>query len=130
VTICVRGWTATVRPPASYTTGLKNTQKVAYGETAIPNAGLEEDHLIPLEVGGAPSDPKNLWPEPRSGYAPAGRAASDKDLVENMLKAKVCSGLMQLGDAQLAIAADWTSQKVAASAWASANPGAVAGGGE
>jgi hypothetical protein len=26
----------------------------------------EEDHFIPLELGGAPRNPKNLWPEPRS----------------------------------------------------------------
>jgi hypothetical protein len=23
----------------------------------------EEDHLISLELGGAPRDPKNLWPQ-------------------------------------------------------------------
>jgi hypothetical protein len=26
----------------------------------------EEDHLIPLELGGAAHNPKNLWPEPRT----------------------------------------------------------------
>jgi len=27
----------------------------------------EEDHLVPLEVGGNPHDPRNLWPEPLHG---------------------------------------------------------------
>jgi len=27
-------------------------------------ANYEEDHFIPLEVGGNPEDPGNLWPEP------------------------------------------------------------------
>src|SRR5256885_9038407 len=56
-TICVSGWTATIRPPSSYTTNLKNQQKIIYGEADIPNSDLEEDHLVPLELGGAPRDP-------------------------------------------------------------------------
>lgn len=106
-TICVRGWTATVRPPLAYTAALKNRQKIEYGETAIPNAGLEEDHLIPLELGGAPRDPRNLWPEPRTGYVAAGRAAGDKDRVENALRVEVCAGRLMLAEAQRQIAADW-----------------------
>jgi hypothetical protein len=26
-------------------------------------SSFELDHLVPLELGGAPSDPRNLWPE-------------------------------------------------------------------
>lgn len=63
-TICVSGWTATVRPPASYTTGLKIQQIVQYGYGDTHTSSYEEDHLIPLELGGAPSDARNLWPEP------------------------------------------------------------------
>ena len=33
-TVCVRGWTATVRPPTSYTSALKVRQMAEYGETA------------------------------------------------------------------------------------------------
>jgi hypothetical protein len=28
---------------------------------------FEEDHFIPLAVGGSPRSPKNLWPEPYEG---------------------------------------------------------------
>ena len=64
-TICVSGWTATVRPPASYTTALKIQQIADYGYTDTSTADYEEDHFIPLELGGSPTDPGNLWPEPR-----------------------------------------------------------------
>ena len=47
-TICVPGWTAKVRPPASYTTALKNRQKAGYGEADLPNSALEEDHVRPV----------------------------------------------------------------------------------
>ena len=55
-TICVRGWTTTVRPPTSYTSALKLRQMTAYGE-AGPPAAYQEDHLISLELGGDPTDP-------------------------------------------------------------------------
>src|ERR1700712_2183060 len=80
-TICVSGWTATVRPPTSYTNKLKAQQiaEYAYSDTSLSD--YEEDHLIPLELGGAPRDAQNLWPEPR--YEAGGYTASDKDTVEN-----------------------------------------------
>ncbi|NJC73466.1 hypothetical protein HC031_27625 [Planosporangium thailandense] len=109
-TICVTGWTATIRPPASYTTALKNRQKIPYGEADIPNSELEEDHLIPLELGGAPRDPDNLWPEPRTsaGTTDSGEAAEDKDREETALKVQVCRGDITLDEAQQQILADWT----------------------
>jgi hypothetical protein len=63
-TICVSGYTTRVRPSTSYTNALKRTQITEYGYTDTNLADYEEDHLIPLELGGHPSDPRNLWPEP------------------------------------------------------------------
>jgi hypothetical protein len=91
-TICVRGWTATVRPPADYTNSLKLQQMPEYGESGAPSA-YQEDHLISLELGGDPTDPKNLWPEPYP-------RAADVDRVENDLNAQVCSGELSLAEAQ------------------------------
>ena len=91
-TICRRGWTATVRPPTSYTSALKLRQMSAYGETGPPSR-YQEDHLISLELGGNPTDPRNLWPEPYP-------RASDVDRMENSLNAQVCSGSLALADAQ------------------------------
>jgi hypothetical protein len=104
-TICVSGWTSTVRPPTSYTTPLKVQQIAEYGYTDTSTADYEEDHLIPLELGGAPKDPKNLWPEPR--YDAGGGTAASKDTVENKLKTMVCAGSVTLAAARRAIATDW-----------------------
>ncbi|MFJ9458103.1 hypothetical protein ACIRST_23825 [Kitasatospora sp. NPDC101447] len=104
-TICVSGWTATVRPPTSYTNPLKVRQIAQYGYDDTSTADYEEDHLVPLELGGAPRDPANLWPEPRYGTEPA----QSKDSVETRLKNAVCSGRVGLDDARGAIASDWTT---------------------
>jgi hypothetical protein len=93
-TICVHGWTSTVRPPTSYTNALKERQLPEYGEAGPPSA-YQEDHLISLELGGNPTDPENLWPEPYP-------RASDVDKIENELNAKVCSGELSLSAAQRA----------------------------
>src|SRR5437773_1158694 len=63
----------------------------------------EEDHLIPLELGGAPADPRNLWPEP---YA-SKHGARVKDRLENALHRAVCAGQIGLRAAQRAIARNW-----------------------
>jgi hypothetical protein len=91
-TICVSGWTRTVRPPVSYTNGLKLRQMRDYGETGSPSA-YQEDHFISLELGGDPTDPRNLWPEPYP-------RAAEVDRIENELNAEVCSGRLTLAEAQ------------------------------
>ena len=91
-TVCRRGWTSTIRPPEPYTEALKRKQMRAYGETGSVS-GYQEDHLISLELGGNPTDPKNLWPEPYP-------RAADVDKIENELNAKVCSGESTLAAAQ------------------------------
>lgn len=104
-TICVSGYTTKIRPSTAYTDALKAQQIKAYGYTDTNLADYEEDHLIPLEIGGHPTDPKNLWPEPLSGTY----SATKKDGVENSLHNRVCSGLMTLRAAQAAIAKNWES---------------------
>ncbi|MEV7391318.1 MULTISPECIES: hypothetical protein [unclassified Streptomyces] len=104
-TICVSGWTATVRPSSSYTTALKKKQIVEYGYTDTSTSDYEEDHFVPLELGGAPKSELNLWPEPEYGT----KTAANKDTVENKLKKAVCAGTVSLADAQDAIVTDWTT---------------------
>lgn len=108
-TICNPHWsTKSIRPPVSYTTPLKKRQMKAYGRKGKPS-DYEEDHLISLELGGAPSDPKNLWPEAYDlnvgGYQ---MGAREKDRVENAAHKAVCTGRMTLREAQDEIANDWT----------------------
>jgi hypothetical protein len=108
-TICKSGWTATIRPPSAYTSALKLVQIVEYGYNDRSPSHYQEDHLVPLEIGGAPRDPANLWPEPNDIILPDGtEVGSDaKDNLENYLHRQVCAGAMPLGDAQRLIAGDW-----------------------
>ncbi|WP_099908616.1 hypothetical protein [Streptomyces sp. TLI_171] len=104
-TICVSGWTATVRPPTSYTNPLKVQGIADYGYSNTSTSAYEEDHFIPLELGGSPRDPRNLWPEPYSGT----KTATTKDGVETKLKNAVCDGRITLSAARAAIKNNWTT---------------------
>jgi hypothetical protein len=107
--ICKPGWTATIRPTVSYTNKLKDDQLkttyLSYVKIWGPKPeSYEEDHLISLQLGGNPTDPKNLFPQPY-----AGNNARKKDIVETKLKRLVCAGTLKLVDAQKMIATDWAS---------------------
>jgi hypothetical protein len=108
-TICVSGWTATIRPSSAYTTALKRRQIVEYGYVQTSTALCEEDHLVSLELGGAPRDPRNLWPErwtlAMADGTPVG--ARVKDRLENRLNRAVCSGTMTLAEARREIGIHW-----------------------
>ncbi len=105
VTICTRGYTATVRPRVSVTEKLKRDQMAAYGMRSQRMGDWELDHLIPLELGGAPLDAANLWPEAWSGA----NNAHMKDAVETYLKSAVCRGALPLVEAQRQIATNWVA---------------------
>jgi hypothetical protein len=105
-TICVSGWTKTVRPSESVTEQEKSASMAAYGDTGSLH-DYEYDHLISLELGGATNDARNLWPEP-------GASPNPKDSVENALHRLVCDGQMPLARAQHIISTGWVS-------WAQAN---------
>jgi hypothetical protein len=91
-TICRHGWTDTIRPPTSYTNALKTKQMRRYRESGSLS-DYQEDHLISLELGGNPTDPRNLWPEPYP-------RAAEVDQIENELNGEVCSGQLTLAEAQ------------------------------
>jgi Excalibur calcium-binding domain len=98
-TICVSGYTETIRPSDSITEPEKVASMAAYGDSGATD-DYEYDHLIPLELGGAVNDPRNLWPEP-------GASPNPKDSVENALHELVCAGDMPLARAQQIVAAGW-----------------------
>jgi len=104
-TICVAGWTATVRPPVNYTNKLKYDQlHSGYNLNGDLNMKhYEEDHIVPLEVGGNPSSPLNLFPEPRnikfSSYL--------KDQLENRIHQLVCSNQLTLKVGQTIFLTNW-----------------------
>lgn len=105
-TICKVGWTKTVRPPQETTEQIKAERLAKMGRPLSDARLFELDHIIPLELGGHPIAASNLqmqlWPE-----------AHEKDLVENCLRAKVCSGWLKLDEARFVIWTDWRQAKQA-----------------
>jgi hypothetical protein len=97
--ICKAGYSSSVRDvPESE----KNAVYAEYGVTSHVTGQYEVDHLISLELGGS-NDIANLWPEPASPTP----GFHQKDVVENSLHAKVCSGQIDLKLAQFEIADNW-----------------------
>jgi len=74
-TVCVPRWTASIRP-------------------SLPTRpGYQYDHVIPLGLGGAPSDGANL------SYVPTD-VARRQDVLETLLHRLVCAHKVTLADAQ------------------------------
>lgn len=104
-TICVRGYAKSIRPPEEYTERLKRrgVHQYRYGDFRLRD--YEEDHLVSLELGGSPTSPRNLWPEPH--HVIGGWGSYAKDRLENKLHTLVCHGRVPLTRAQHDIATDW-----------------------
>jgi hypothetical protein len=100
-TICVSGYTKTVRNVSS------STKAAVYAEygilTHLPYS-YEVDHIVSLELGGSNSI-ANLYPEAYAGALGAHR----KDVLENFLHRQVCYGRLKLATAQSLIAHDWVA---------------------
>ena len=90
------GYTDSVRPPRSYTDELKPRFMAAYGVDSEPLGDYELDHLVPLGLGGAASDPRNLWPQPEFGPD----SAAEKNDLAGALNQAVCAGEISLAAAQ------------------------------
>lgn len=104
-TICVTGYTKTVRPATSYTNGVK---KKLLREAGIDEAQIgqyELDHIIPLAVGGHPRKLSNLMLQGWDGED----GANKKDGLERKLQNMVCAAKIVLADAQYCIAEDWVA---------------------
>lgn len=140
--ICNKSFkTGTIRPPSSYTNKVKKDQMAKiYGDTVAQNAKLigddelkcklhtnvpgcyEEDHIISLQNGGAPSDERNLFPEAYNTSVKGDHVgAHEKDKVENFVHNGICLGIpnakfsngpkpkkrLTLEDGQRILAIDW-----------------------
>lgn len=93
----------------TYTNRLKVQQIAEYGYEDTDTVDYEEDHHTPLSLGGHPTDPRNLWPQPRYATGPDELTARDRDTVEYKLYRAVCHHRVDLVPAQQAIATDWTT---------------------
>lgn len=100
-TICVPGWTSTIRPPATIARAIKvhmmNSQ-------SIPIDKLSEyqlDHIVPLCLGGDPESLDNLQLQHNDD-------AKLKDKMERKICCMVCSGQVKLSEARKQIE-NWKS---------------------
>jgi hypothetical protein len=98
-TICVHGWTSTVRPVVGVTDKLRKADTPA---GFAPGDG-ELDHLVSIEDGGAPADTKNLWwMRYKDHYG-----ARVKDVLETKVSRQVCAGKLTLDQARAALLPNW-----------------------
>jgi hypothetical protein len=79
----LRCWRASARTVSE---AEKRAALAAYGDPGPPHDS-EYDHLISVELGGASTDPRNLWPEP-------GASPNPKDRLEARLTDLVCERRM------------------------------------
>ena len=101
-TICVSGYTNTVRPPVSYTNRIKLKQMRARGITG-PLSAWKLDHRIPLDAAGNPRDERNL-------YLESAAEANLKDRLERAVggpHGDICSGRLTLRQGQAIFAGDY-----------------------
>lgn len=108
-TICVPGWTKTIRPSSYYISKLKQghlSGKLGNGvyKSSVAAAMFDQDHRVSLGVGGDPKDPKNLWPQLWQG---AKANAKDKDVIERAVQKLVCSGKLTLQEGREVFMGDY-----------------------
>lgn len=111
-TICNSSWsTKSIRPSVSVTDPIKTVALARYNQefgTSYVKADGELDHIISLELGGAPADTQNLYFEPYITQVNGVQVgAHEKDKVENELHKEVCAGTLTLSEAQRIITSDW-----------------------
>ena len=102
-TICVSGWSSTIRPSMAYTNKIKRRLMAKQGIAASKISLYELDHIMPLSLGGAPRDPKNLQLQPWTGA----NGALAKDKVELSAHTAVCRRHVPLATAQACMRSDW-----------------------
>ena len=101
-TVCDPGYLSARTPRPSWTAAVRRRLASARlpGESA-ENYAL--DQLVPISLGGAASDARNLWLQSWTGPWNASR----KDALETVLHRMVCNGELTLDSARHAIASDW-----------------------
>ena len=99
-TICKPTWTRWVQPPRDAMEAIKRNLAM---DIHVNTRDYELDHIVPLDLGGAPLDLRNLMLQPRTGAC----NAHDKEVLERRLWIMVCAGDLTLNGAQHEIAIDW-----------------------
>lgn len=93
--VCTPGYSESVRLPRSSAEWRRIKREVyaRYGLSSSQHYGHVLDHLVPIELGGAPDSVFNVWPQPYDD-------AKGKDYMEDALHVAVCDGRVSLTEAQ------------------------------
>lgn len=100
-TICKDEYQAEKSPPPSWKAAA--TRRLV--QNLYPGENPDDfslDHLVPISLGGAVADPRNLWLQTWTGPD-----RELKDRLETLLTKMVCNGQIPLSTAQQRIAGDW-----------------------
>jgi hypothetical protein len=117
-TICSAKWVAAARPSPTKLASQLQASLTAYGYTGQAAGNYVEDQLISINLGGSPTNPANLWPEPfRLIAQPSGQNSLNgfpvdfgmrtKTAYESWLNQMVCAGSLPLAKAQQRLTANW-----------------------
>jgi len=100
-TVCVHGYTRSVRPGWRWARAMKDRALAAVGLGPEARGAYQLDHRMPLVLGGAARDPANLTLQESS-------EARIKDGMERRLGCLVCKGELLLEEARLILTGgDW-----------------------
>lgn len=91
-TVCVSGYTKTIRPPTSYTGYLKRAE-LRWRKMPGSVSEYQLDHFISLSLGGSAFDTRNLWME-------SVEQARRTDRLEGQWHRDLCAGHLTLKQAQ------------------------------
>ncbi|MBN3754398.1 hypothetical protein G3N95_15715 [Paraburkholderia sp. Tr-20389] len=104
-TICRPGYADTVSPPFDDMMEHKDRLLAERGIDSEHGTRYALDRRVPIVLGGSPDAPDNLDLLPWGGH----KGERRKELLTAKLKRCVCEGRMSLGDAQAAIAGNWSA---------------------
>ena len=106
-TICQRSYLARLEKAAAGVEHLKIAMMIRYGSAGNPSTYVLAQ-LVPVEDGGSPTDPKNLWPILLDGWG----GARTQAVVANAVHARICNGKTTVGQAAQLFEGDWLSRGV------------------
>lgn len=101
-TICNPKFISARTPPPSWTAAMTRRMAAVLFPDQNPD-NLALDQLVPIALGGAPQDLRNLWLQSWAGEA----NGEKKNGLETLLNRMVCSGQLKLAAAQQAVAVNW-----------------------
>jgi hypothetical protein len=101
-TICNPKFVSARTPPPSWTAATTRRMAAVLHPDQNPD-NLVLDQLVPIALGGAPLDQRNLWLQSWAGE----EGSEKKNGLETLLNRMVCSGQLRLAAAQQAVAINW-----------------------